>query len=126
MAVVAFVCHYHDVETVRFDENPLASQVILFRFEFERGLFAVQTRDHDPGTDRFGIDGLVVTVGVETVFGRNTVFEDGNLDSEVAVTKHVLSYAHTRHSRVRAGWVLVGQAHPFSQTFSRDFRVREF
>ena len=88
MGVVAFACHHHHVETVRFDENPLAPEVILFRFEFERGLFAVQTRDHDPGTDRFGIDGLVVTVGVETVFGRNTVFEDGNLDSEVAVTKH--------------------------------------
>jgi len=59
MGSVAFVGHHNHIEAVRFDENTLATQVILFRFELEGRLLPVQTGDHNPRADRLGIDRFV-------------------------------------------------------------------
>ena len=73
---------------MRFDENTLATQVILFRFELEGRLLPVQTGDHDPRADRLGIDRFVITVGVETILRRHAVLEYRDFDGEIAIPEH--------------------------------------
>ena len=88
MGCIALFSHKHHIKAVRFDENTLATQVILFRLELEGSLLAVQTGDHDPGTDHFGIDWFVITEGVETILGRDTVLEYRDFDGEIAISEH--------------------------------------
>ena len=88
MGSVSFVGHYNHIEAVRFDENTLATQVILFRFELEGRLLPVQTGDHDPRMDRLGIDRFAITVGVETILWRHAVLEYRDFDGEIAIPKH--------------------------------------